>query len=160
MILLKKAVREFMDNLSRRILAEKENVEKALANLDKAIKRKNKTTIELAAMGTFLHNIYNGRENILKQILTAKKIPIDKSESWHKDLLNLAVANKIISLTLSDELYEYLTFRHFFVHAYGFMLEEALLKDLVDNVSRIWSEFLSEIKNYATTSNNKGLQES
>jgi len=86
-----------MDNLSKRILAEKENVEKALTNLDKALKRKRKTAIELAAIGTFLHNIYNGIENILKQILGEKKIKIPQSETWHKDLLNLSVTNKIIS---------------------------------------------------------------
>jgi len=149
-----------MDSLSKRILAEKENVEKALTNLEKALKRKRKTTIELAAIGTFLHNIYSGIENILKQILKEKNIKVSKSESWHKDLLNLSVTNKIISLNLSDELYEYLTFRHFFVHAYGFMLVEDQLKDLAENISRIWSEFVLEIKNFITTEENNGLQES
>ena len=148
-----------MDNLSKRILAEKENVEKALANLDKALKRKKKSVIELAAIGTFLHNVYNGIENILKQILKEKNIKVLKSESWHKDLLNLSVTNKIISLTLSDELFEYLTFKHFFVHAYGFMLVEDQLKDLAENISRIWSEFVLEIKNFITTTDNNGLQE-
>jgi len=149
-----------MDDLSKRILAEKENVEKALANLDKALKRKKKSVIELAAIGTFLHNIYNGIENILNQILKEKNIKVSKSESWHKDLLNLYVTNKIISLTLSDELYEYLTFRHFFVHAYRFMLVEDQLKDLAENISRIWSEFVLEIQNYITTAKNNELQES
>ena len=149
-----------MDSLSKRILAEKENVEKAMTNLEKALKRKRKTTIELAAIGTFLHNIYSGIENILKQILKEKNIKVSKSESWHKDLLNLSVTNKIISLNLSDELYEYLTFRHFFVHAYGFMLVEDHLKDLAENISRIWSEFVLEIKNFITTEENNGLQES
>jgi len=149
-----------MDDLSKRILAEKENVEKALANLDKALKRKKKSVIELAAIGTFLHNIYNGIENILNQILKEKNIKVSKSESWHKDLLNLSVTNKIISLTLSDELYEYLTFRHFFVHAYRFMLVEDQLKDLAENISRIWSEFVLEIQNYITTAKNNELQES
>ncbi len=149
-----------MDSLSKKILAERENIEKALLNLEKALKRKRKTTIELAAIGTFLHNIYSGMENILKQILQDKNIKVSKSESWHKDLLNLSVTNKIISLSLSDELYEYLTFRHFFVHTYGFMLMEDQLTDLANNASRIWSEFLSEIKDYTSTSNNNGLQES
>ena len=71
-----------MDDLSKRILAEKENVEKALANLDKALKRKKKSVIELAAIGTFLHNVYNGIENILKQILKEKNIMDYRSHKW------------------------------------------------------------------------------
>ena len=96
-------------------------------------------------MGTFLHNIYNGIENILKQILKAKDVEIPKSDTWHKDLLNLSVSPEIISEKLSDKLYEYLTFRHFFVHAYGFSLEESLLEDLANNIPEIWAQFLLEI---------------
>ncbi|VVB89873.1 Uncharacterised protein [uncultured archaeon] len=42
-----------MDDLHRRILAEKENVEIALCNLKDAMARKEKTVIELAAIATF-----------------------------------------------------------------------------------------------------------
>ena len=136
-----------MDSLSRQLLAEKEHVEIALDNLREAMARKEKTIVELAAIGTFLHNIYNGVENILKQILKAKDIEIPKSDAWHKDLLNLAVSLEIISEKFSDSLYEYLTFRYFFVHAYGFMLNEAHLEDLANIIPEIWSRFPSEIEN-------------
>ena len=137
-----------MDKLPNQILAEKENVELALSNLKDAINRKEKSVIELAAIGTFLHNIYNGIENILKQILHAKDVEIPKTDTWHKDLLDISVSKRIISDGLSDKLYEYLTFRHFFVHAYGFMLEETHLEDLVNNIPEIWSQFLLEIENF------------
>jgi uncharacterized protein YutE (UPF0331/DUF86 family) len=134
-----------MDNLPRQIIAEVENVEVVLKNLQEAMDRKVKTVVELAAMGTFLHNVYNGIENILKQSLKFKGIQITSGDNWHKELLNLAVVHSVISLDLSDELYEYLTFRHFFVHAYGFMLEEAPLESLVDNIPGIWAKFISEV---------------
>jgi uncharacterized protein YutE (UPF0331/DUF86 family) len=134
-----------MGKLPKQILAEKQNVEVALDNLKKAMARKNRTTIELAAIGTFLHNIYGGIENILKQALRLKNVELPNSDSWHKDLLNLSVSKGIISEKLSDQLYEYLTFRHFFIHSYGFMLEEKQLKGLAANIQDIWTEFLSEI---------------
>jgi uncharacterized protein YutE (UPF0331/DUF86 family) len=86
--------------------------------------RTEKTVIELAAIATFLHNIYNGIENILKQILISRGINVPKSDKWHKDLLNRSLSSGIISEELTNKLYKYLTFRHFFVHAYGFMLDE------------------------------------
>ncbi len=135
-----------MDNLHRRILAEKENVGIALGNLKDAMARNEKTVIELAAIATFLHNIYNGIENILKQILKAKGVDIPESAIWHKELLNLSVSQGIISDKLSDQLYEYLTFRHFFVHAYGFMLDEAHLEVLANNIPEIWLRFTKEIE--------------
>ena len=106
-----------MVDLARRIAAEKENVERALDNLKVAMGRKERSTVELAAIATFLHNTYNGIENILKQGLKAKGVEIPKSETSHKDLLDLSMSNGIIPENLSDQLYEYLTFRHFFVHA-------------------------------------------
>ena len=135
-----------MVDLARKIAAEKENVEKALDNLKDAMGRKERSTVELAAIATFLHNIYNGIENILKQVLKAKGTEIPKSETSHKDLLDFSVSNGIIPEKLSDQLYEYLTFRHFFVHAYGFMLEEIHLEDLANNIPDVWLQFLSAIQ--------------
>ena len=134
-----------MDNLPRQISAEVENVEAALRNLEEAMARQIKTVVELAAMGTFLHNIYNGIENILKQSLKLRNIQLAKGENWHKELLNLSVEQGVISAETSDELYEYLTFRHFFVHAYGFMLEEIPLESLVQNILGVWVKFISEV---------------
>ncbi|MCD4760419.1 hypothetical protein K8R42_00805 [bacterium] len=97
-----------MDELQKQILAEKENVEIALENLGLTKSRKEKTVIELAAMGTFLHNIYNGIENILKRVVVAKNVEIPTSVTWHKDLLNLSLSIGIISENTCDDLYKYL----------------------------------------------------
>jgi len=139
-----------MVDLTRKIAAEKENVEKALDNLKDAMGRKERSTVELAAIATFLHNIYNGIENILKQVLKSRGNEIPKSETSHKDLLDISVSNGIIPEKLSDQLYEYLTFRHFFVHAYGFMLEEIHLEDLANNIPDVWLQFLSAVESQAS----------
>ncbi|MCZ7357178.1 MAG: hypothetical protein O8C66_14725 [Candidatus Methanoperedens sp.] len=137
-----------MGELPEQILAEKENIEAALDNLKTAMARSDKTVIELAAMATFLHNMYNGIENILKQILLIEDIEVPKSETWHKDLLNRSLSAGIISKKLSDQLYKYLTFRHFFVHAYGFMLDEKQLEGLANDIPDVWQQFLLEIENF------------
>lgn len=137
-----------MDELTEQILAEKENVDNAMNNLKTAMARTEKTVIELAAIATFLHNIYNGIENIQKQILISKDIIIPKSDIWHKDLLNKSLSSGIISEELSNKLYKYLTFRHFFVHAYGFMLDEKQLEPLANDIPEIWQEYLKEIRHF------------
>ncbi len=137
-----------MKDLPRRIAAEKEDVEKALQNLAEARARKDRSAIELAAIATFLHNIYNGIENILKQVAKAKGVAFGGSPTWHMDLLNFSTSSAIIPEELSDRLYEYLTFRHFFVHGYGFMLEEVPLEHLACDIPGIWQEFILAIERY------------
>ena len=66
-----------------------------------------------------LHNFYNGIENILKQIILSKKIEVPGGESWHKELLELALAKEFISKDCTNNLAQYLAFRHFFSHAYA-----------------------------------------
>jgi len=135
-----------MGNLLKQVMAERENAERALGALASAMARKDKTIVELAAIATFLHNVYNGIENILKQVLKAKGIGIPKSATWHKELLELAASHQIISEKLFEELSEYLAFRHFFVHSYGFMLEEAPLEELADHLPDIWVRFFSNLQ--------------
>lgn len=137
-----------MDELQKQILAEKENVEIALENLKLAKSKNEKTVIELAAIGTFLHNIYNGIENILKRVVVASNVEIPSSVTWHKDLLNLSLSMGIISEKTCDDLYKYLTFRHFFIHAYGFMLEEVYMEDLMNDIPDVWSRFIKEIEDF------------
>lgn len=137
-----------MGDLPKQILAEKENVEMALNNLKEAMARAERSVIELSAIATFLHNIYNGIENILKQVLITKGINVPKSETWHKDLLDYSRFHGIITEGTSDKLREYLAFRHSFVHGYGFKLRKGPLEELSNNIPEVWAQFLIEIKKF------------
>jgi len=135
-----------MVDLPRRIAAERENVEKTLADLAEALARQEKQTVELAAIGAFLHNFYSGIENILKQISRDRGTVIPDGPSWHKDLLDAAATAGIVSQSVADDLYEYLAFRHFFVHAYTFMLNEEDLLPLANNAPQVWCRFIDAVE--------------
>ena len=137
-----------MDELLREVQAEKEHILDTLQALNEAFRRKEKTVVELAAISTFLQNMYNGMENILKRALKFKGMSIPVSESWHKDLLDLSVNNQIISLELSKRLDEYRAFRHFFVHGYGIMIDKEKLMPLAENLPDLWKDFESELDTF------------
>lgn len=52
----------------------------------------------------------------------------------------------IISQELSEKLDKYRGFRHFFIHAYGVMLDKEELKPLAENFSEVWNQFEHEIE--------------
>lgn len=135
-----------MANLRERVSVEMENISIVLEELEKTKDKPDKTPVELAGIGTFLHNIYNGIENILKQILSSQGIQIPSSNSWHQDLLIQAADKGIITETTKKQLAKYLAFRHFFIHAYGFLLDEEELKLLTNNVFDVYSSFKTEIE--------------
>jgi uncharacterized protein YutE (UPF0331/DUF86 family) len=137
-----------MDELLQDIAVEKERIEDTLNALRKTLRRKRRTFVELAAIATCLHNAYNGIENLLKRVLKYRGIVLPVSTTPHKDLLAFAVEQAIISEELSVALDEYRAFRHFFVHGYGILLQEAPLQPLAQNLqnfgialNRNWTHF-------------------
>jgi len=134
-----------MADLREKVEVEKEYINHTLSDLQLALARPEQTIIELAALGTFLLNIYTGIENILKQILQAKKIAVPHTSSSHKDLLALAVKEQIISQSFYDDIFPFLSFRHFFVHAYGFMLDNEPIMRMVNKIPQVYSRFVTEI---------------
>lgn len=137
-----------MVSFSQKIIAEIENVKSTLLKLHPVLEVENKDFPELAAIATILQNFYNGVENILKQILLSKNIIVEKSDNWHKDLLEKVDKHTIISEQLKHQLYEYLIFRHYFIHSYAICLEETQLLTLTDKLEKVWSQFLFEIRPY------------
>ncbi len=144
-----------MVSVREKIYAEMENIATVLTELEKVKDRSHKELVVLVGIGAYLQNIYSGMENILKQLLLHKSIPIPDTPTWHKDLLNLAVEQNIITNETAGKIGKYLFFRHFFTHAYGFLLDEEKLEPLMDDIPSVYSEFKGEIDDYLT----KVLQE-
>ncbi len=138
-----------MAELLQEINIEAAHILQTLTALQEAQSRPQRTLIELTAMATFLHNSYNGMENLLKRALYHAGLSLPASSSSHKDLLDLAVEHGVISQSLSEELDAYRGFRHFFVHRYGVMLDEAQLMPLVEHLPDVWERFNAELRAFA-----------
>jgi len=128
--------------------AEFENIDTVLSELYAVVmtEKTDYSTAELAAIATFIHNCYNGFENILKRVLSSKKIKTKDTPTWHKDLLKAALDEGIVHNDLYETLSNYLSFRHFFVHAYSFSIRWDELKPLVDDLPGTLKEFKTEIR--------------
>jgi uncharacterized protein YutE (UPF0331/DUF86 family) len=140
-----------MPTLSEKIEAEIENINRVLQEIPDYKSLPTLSLLELAGVATFLHNFYNGVENILKQILLSKNITVPRSDSWHRDLINISVENEVISEDTKQLLGEYLAFRHFFSHAYALDLYADKMEPLVKNINAVFKNFLNDISKYRFT---------
>ena len=87
-------------------------------------KSKEPDFIEITAVGGILHSFYNGLENIF--VLIAKSLHFDfaTSAQWHRNLIDFMFAQEdFLPVTLRQRLTEYMGFRHFFRHTYGYTIK-------------------------------------
>lgn len=124
-----------MADVKERVLAEEENIRHALTQLPKSSELSKLSELELAGTAALLQNIYNGIENILKQVVIETGATLPDGPSWHRDLLALAVSKGIIQGSTAQALAPYMAFRHFFSHAYALDLEAERMETLVDGAS-------------------------
>lgn len=109
---------------------------------------------ELRAMASMLHEFYNGVESILKRIAVWLSEEMPQGENWHTELLN-QMANEqeeirpsLIDAKLHARLRDYLDFRHFFRHAYGYSLEWSKMQLLVEGLAKTLDMLQKQIENF------------
>lgn len=139
-----------IQQISEQCEAEFENIDVVITQLFSIIEEKESrySPVELAGIATFIHNFYNGIENILKRVLAFKNIKFENTPTWHKDLLILSLKTKIISKNLYEQLLKYLSFRHFFIHSYSFTLRWDDMEPLISNLIKTLEECKIEIYAY------------
>jgi hypothetical protein len=123
------------------------NDSKALLDLYKI---KAPDFIEMSAGAMTLHSFYNGIENILTLIFKFYDGQLPNSNKWHLEILEKAFVSdekrkNIFSIDLQTKLEEYLKFRHFVRHSYGFQLEWERMEDLTNGISTLWEEIKKDI---------------
>jgi hypothetical protein len=113
-------------------------------------KLKTPDFIEMSAAAMVLHSFYNGIENILVLIFKHYDGQLPNSNKWHMELLEksfLADENRkqIFPIELQKSLEEYLRFRHFVRHSYGFQLEWERMEDLIKEMEIFWKTLKENI---------------
>ena len=134
-----------MAKVCEQVEAEFENIERTLAEVPNFDSLPKLSNLELAGLATLIHNFYNGIENILKQLVTVSGKKLPDGPSWHRDLINTAISQDIISEPTAKKLRQYLAFRHFFSHSYSFELDPKQMMNLVKDIQPVFFRFRDEI---------------
>jgi len=100
--------------------------------------------IEMSAAAMVLHSFYNGIENILILVFKHYDGKLPNSIKWHMELLDKAFEsennrNQIFSNDIKEKIDEYLKFRHFVRHSYGFQLEWERMEELFKGMKTFWN---------------------
>jgi len=142
------------EELKKQCDSEFENIDAVVRELFLVVSpdRSEYTVVELTAIATFIHQAYNGIQNILKRILLFDGFTIKEgTAALNKDLLEKSAQLGIIPLDLYQTLLNYLTFSHFFINAYSLNLKWEKLKVLVDGLTDTLTKFKSEVNEYIYT---------
>ena len=111
------------------------------------------TRTELRAMASIVHEFYTGVEGIFRHIVVRLGEGLPRGAHWHHELLQQVAEPReqrpaLIAEPLRALLEEYLDFRHFFRHAYGYELDWVRLKPLVRDLSRVLRSLREELQEF------------
>jgi len=112
-------------------------------------KNKEPDFIEITAVGGILHSFYNGIENIF--VLIGKSLNFDfaSSSQWHRNLIDFMFAQvKFLPADLRPRLTEYMGFRHFFRHTYGYTINWEKCSYLFLELPDFWKNVRQSLLNY------------
>jgi len=109
--------------------------------------------VEKCGIALILQSFYNGIEKIMLFIMKNKDIELPNGIKWHKELFDNAFKEtKNRTCIFREELYEqlndYLQFRHFVRHAYGFKLKWEKMKSILFDMNVFWDKIKEDINNF------------
>ena len=97
-----------------------------------------------------IHSFYNGIENILLLIIKNKDSVLPNGVKWQKVLFAKAFEatenrSPIFREGLKESLNDYLQFRHFVRHSYGFQLKWEKMKNMLFGMNTIWENIKQDL---------------
>ncbi|RMF27044.1 MAG: nucleotidyltransferase domain-containing protein [Chloroflexi bacterium] len=119
-------------------------LERVAERVDEALHRfsgaDSPAQLELQGLASSLHQFYTGVESIFERIAVYLDERLPRGAHWHADLLDQMAEPErgkrpaVIDEALRVRLGNYLSFRHFFRHAYGYTLEWHRMRWEVENL--------------------------
>ncbi|MFN3929587.1 MAG: nucleotidyltransferase family protein [Thermoflexus sp.] len=131
------------------LAALRQEVELELANLERLIRSMESfqgrlqgepDEFAMRSIGSLLHDFYSGIERIFERIAVRIDGDLPVGPHWHTYLLQrmmnpwMDVRPAVIDRELAARLADYMRFRHLFRHTYGFELEWAKCRPLVEGM--------------------------
>jgi hypothetical protein len=106
--------------------------------------------VEKCGIALILQSFYNGIEKIMLLIMKNKDMELPNGIKWHKELFDNAFKETknrtyIFREELYEELNDYLQFRHFVRHTYGFQLKWGKMKNLLFDTNTLWEIIKEDI---------------
>lgn len=109
---------------------------------------------ELHGLAAYIHQFYTGVESIFERIVVYLGEEMPRGEYWHVDLLNQMVEEReairppVLDEPLRARLKEYLDFRHFFRHAYGYTPEWVKMRPLAEGMGRTQASLREQLERF------------
>jgi len=110
--------------------------------------RSGYTLPEVAAMASFIMNIYTGIEKVLKQMLVYDRLDVGDAPGWHEKVLKKAGEIGILPPDLFQILTGYLSFRNYFLYNYVFNIKLEDMKVLIEAIDDVITRFKKEVEEY------------
>ncbi len=138
--------------LSRSISKDIGEIERIYDALDRHTLSSDTDTETAIVVAYYLHNLYNGFENIFGAIAAAFENSIDDVGRWHSQLLERMRLDvmPLRPAVIDDEAFEALDelrrFRHLFRHAYGVRLDPLRLQLVLQKALRLRTLYPSQLE--------------
>ena len=147
----------FEPAIGQKIFYEMEQIEQLINDsspLFALCKRREPDFVERCGIALILQSFYNGIENIMLMIYKNRKDSLLTGTKWHKDLLINIFEIKVFRDELKILLEDYMQFRHFIRHAYGFQLKWEKMKLMFFDMNIVWEKIKEDLKSFLENNKN------